>query len=506
MKKAIIIGGGVAGLSAGIYLSQGGVECHIYEKHFLAGGNLTGWNRKGHHIDNCIHWLTGTNSQSDFYKWWENVGALGDGLVIQPDTLYTSELNGETISFYRDSNKTKREMLALSPQDSKEIEKFFRAIDEMKKAEGYYPADEKGRVPKKRFALRMIGLMFKYHNLSLFEFGQKFKHPLLAKCFGDYIMSDFSLLALIYTYANFAGDNAGLPVGGSFEMAQRMTKRFEALGGTVHYSAPVREIVCTKGKSSGVILEDGGFVSGDYVICSCDPKITFEKLLHTEVPRAYFDARPNKKQLVYSSMHCAFSIKGDLPFEGSYVIDGNNNGFKNDRIVLREYSHESGFAPKGGAVMQSLVYLHEDDCNKWIELRNTNRAEYIAMKKELAEGTLNVILSRFPELSGKIELIDVWTPATYNRYFGSRSGAWMTCALIPHKLPKVQSSKIKKLKNVYMATQWQMSPGGVPVALTFGKQVAEIILKGKGHQKPAPSVGLVEGVKKPEPATAEKTK
>ena len=61
MKELVIVGGGVAGLSAGIYAQLRGFHATVVEKHRVPGGNLTGWNRDGRHIDNCIHWLTGTN-------------------------------------------------------------------------------------------------------------------------------------------------------------------------------------------------------------------------------------------------------------------------------------------------------------------------------------------------------------------------------------------------------------------------------------------------------------
>ena len=70
MKTVLIIGGGVSGLSAGIYARYHGYNAVICERHKLAGGNLTGWTREGYHIDNCIHWLTGTspNTKSAAYN------------------------------------------------------------------------------------------------------------------------------------------------------------------------------------------------------------------------------------------------------------------------------------------------------------------------------------------------------------------------------------------------------------------------------------------------------
>ena len=47
MKKVVICGGGIAGLTAGIYAQQAGFATEIYEKNALPGGECTGWARQG---------------------------------------------------------------------------------------------------------------------------------------------------------------------------------------------------------------------------------------------------------------------------------------------------------------------------------------------------------------------------------------------------------------------------------------------------------------------------
>lgn len=49
-KKIIIIGGGLAGLTAGIYGAKANYDVEIYEKNNIVGGECTGWDRKGYHI------------------------------------------------------------------------------------------------------------------------------------------------------------------------------------------------------------------------------------------------------------------------------------------------------------------------------------------------------------------------------------------------------------------------------------------------------------------------
>ena len=76
MKKIVIIGGGIAGLSVGCYAQMNGYDAHIFEMHNLPGGLCTAWKRKGYTFDNSIHWLTGTSPKSAFHRIWQELGAI----------------------------------------------------------------------------------------------------------------------------------------------------------------------------------------------------------------------------------------------------------------------------------------------------------------------------------------------------------------------------------------------------------------------------------------------
>jgi len=66
-KKIVIIGAGIAGLSAGVYGRMNGFDTEICEMHTLPGGLCTAWKRKGFIFDGCIHWLTGSSPKDSFY-------------------------------------------------------------------------------------------------------------------------------------------------------------------------------------------------------------------------------------------------------------------------------------------------------------------------------------------------------------------------------------------------------------------------------------------------------
>lgn len=75
-KKIVIVGGGAAGLSAGIYARQAGFEAVILEKNTIPGGLCTTWKRNGYTIDGCVHLLMGSGKGSTFHKMWKELGVF----------------------------------------------------------------------------------------------------------------------------------------------------------------------------------------------------------------------------------------------------------------------------------------------------------------------------------------------------------------------------------------------------------------------------------------------
>jgi phytoene dehydrogenase-like protein len=86
-KKVIIIGAGIAGLSAGCYARMNGYDAEIFEAHTQSGGLCTAWERKGYTIDGCLHWLTGSNPNYSFYQVWAELGAVQGRRMINHEVF-----------------------------------------------------------------------------------------------------------------------------------------------------------------------------------------------------------------------------------------------------------------------------------------------------------------------------------------------------------------------------------------------------------------------------------
>ena len=129
-KKVIVIGGGIAGLSAGIYARRCGFGVTVLESHASAGGNCTSWRRGGYLFEGGMHWLTGSDKEQAVKKLCRYVGALDDSVAIHnPEPFFEYDHNGTPIKFYRDVDETEKHLLALSPADIKEIKGLCNNID-----------------------------------------------------------------------------------------------------------------------------------------------------------------------------------------------------------------------------------------------------------------------------------------------------------------------------------------------------------------------------------------
>ena len=116
MKKVIIIGGGIAGLSTGCYMQMNDYDCRIFEMSPNPGGLCTAWKRKGYTFDGCIHWLVGSSPTEELYKLWQELGVIKPNNFINFDDAGKYEDgSGKVFTLYTDPGKLREEMMKVCP-------------------------------------------------------------------------------------------------------------------------------------------------------------------------------------------------------------------------------------------------------------------------------------------------------------------------------------------------------------------------------------------------------
>ena len=484
-KKIVIIGGGIGGLSAGIYALKAGYDAEIYEKNHIAGGECMGWDRNGCHIDNCIHWLTGTDRSTSLWQVWNTLGAIDkDTVYATTDKFYSCRLDGKEVTLWKDLERTERELLALAPEDEAVIKKL---IQHVRYAESCtIPVDKPMDMMKLgdyiklgKSMANMPKVMKEYGKIDLTQLGERFSSPLLKKLMTDYLPADYTAYSFLVSYATITSGNGEIPLGGSLAVANRIIQRFTDMGGKLFTNAPVKRIIVEGGTATGIELESGEIKPADEVISAVDMSFLFGRMLdRSYTPKDWAAAYERSGSYpVISGFQTAFvtddTFSGeDTIFFGCEPIKIGGRSF--DRIYVKNYSYDKSFAPEGKTVIQTNITQSDDDYRYW---KSLSKDEYKAKKQELIGEITERVIKEFPELDGKLTLLDCWTPLTYERYCNAYHGGYMAFVTKPGIKQLKCSGTLKGIRNFYIAGQWIMSPGGLPVAAASGKFAVQRILK-----------------------------
>ncbi|MCL2444436.1 MAG: FAD-dependent oxidoreductase, partial [Treponema sp.] len=141
-------------------------------------------------------------------------------------------------------------------------------------------------------------------------------------------------------------------------------------------------------------------------------------------------------------------------------------------IGFNNYNGYEGYAPKGGTALTTAFM--GDTYDFWKKAKEEGR--YEKEKQALADQINRVICQKFPQAIGNIEVIDVATPLTYERYTGASRGSWMSVA-VPGEKMKYWPGYLKNVGGVFFAGHRIMSPGGLPVAVFTGRQAAQMVCR-----------------------------
>ena len=104
---------------------------------------------------------------------------------------------------------------------------------------------------------------------------------------------------------------------------------------------------------------------------------------------------------------------------------------------------------------------------------------YKDKKKELGELFVKTLSQFMPEVATGLEVIDVATPCTYERYTGSYEGSWMS---VWEKGGKQNNypQQLETIDGVYFAGQRIQMPGGLPLAAYTGRLAVQFLCKDTG--------------------------
>ncbi|UCE14821.1 MAG: NAD(P)/FAD-dependent oxidoreductase, partial [Candidatus Heimdallarchaeota archaeon] len=366
VKKVVIVGGGIAGLSVGCYLQMNGFSTEIYEQHDLPGGCSTSWDRKGYRIGGSIHGLVGSSPDSPMYKIWNE--------IIDMESLEFHHFEKRLHLHYRDSggfkridvpsniDNLRRTLLDISPEDKKAIYEFINAIRYLQKSDLFSKAFSKPRefyniidlvkmipqVPTFRF-------MKKWYGLTANQYSKHFNHPILQK-----IIENLSspILFEILVLAEMDRRNSGFPIKGALEFSKLIEKKYLELGGEIFYQNKVVDINIStdprlkQDTVTGITLQNGKTINVDVVISAMDGWTTIftmleGKYLNNDLQETYEKTKLNPSR-IYISIGLTKRITSGagvdrILLEKPFVLP---DGTECEAIDVRIFDFNS-FAPEG---------------------------------------------------------------------------------------------------------------------------------------------------------------
>jgi phytoene dehydrogenase-like protein len=479
-KKALIVGGGIAGLCCGIYLQKNGFEAEIIEMHSIPGGLATAWKRDGYTFENCIHWLLGSKDGEDLNSTWKEVFDI-ERLDFYNDPVYqVIEKGSARIVIYRDVERMQQELLAKAPEDAGAIREFagiVRKLSSMKMPGGDHLST---RLISNLKILPYLWLLGKHSKLTMADYANKFNNPLL-KLFFETGIKELSFLAIAFSLAWMSKGNAGYPVGGSLRLIGLTEEQFKNLGGNVRFNARAERIIVQNDTATGVVLQGGEKVAGDIVVSAADAHATIFHLLQGKYLSGKFAEVFENYRPFPSYVQVSIGVGADLKEEPGFLGIALDEGIeidpltRTDFLSFRIFNFDPTFAPPGKTAVVSFITTHNYE--HWTSLREANRGKYDKEKQRIADSVLRIFQERVPAAKGNIEVVDVATPATVIRYTGNWKGSMEGWLYTPETGIQALPPVLPKLKNFYMAGQWLSPGGGLPSGIMTARNAVRRICR-----------------------------
>jgi phytoene dehydrogenase-like protein len=473
-RKMVIIGGGIAGLCAGVYARKKGFATDIVEMHSIAGGLATAWKRGGYTFENCVHWLVGSKKGGDLNDMWREAFDI-DRLKFYNSAIQSvTEKGGERITVYRDNDALERELLAKAPEDTQAILDFMIDVRKLTRfrmplADGFL----RKAISYAR-AVPCLSLLNRASKITVSEYGKRFANPLLRSFFNG-IVGDLSAIALLFSFAWMNGGNGGYPIGGSLRMIELIEENYRKLGGNIRFKARVKRIIVKDGCACGIELEGGEIIDADVVVSAADGHATLFDMLGEqyldEKTKLRFKTMKTFPSYLMVSLGVAREFIGE-PELLNILLDKPihvDDRTEIDNASFRIFNYDPTFAPAGKTAVVSFVPSYNYEY--WIRLAESSPTKYASEKQRIANKIIDVFDKRYPGSREKIEIIDVATPATVVRYTNNWQGSMEGWLITPKTGAKQLPCTVPGVENFYMVGQWISPGGGLPAGLMTARNV-----------------------------------
>ncbi|MCC6801755.1 MAG: phytoene desaturase [Anaerolineae bacterium] len=480
----IIIGAGIAGITAAAHLARRGMHVTVFEKNQTPGGRCGHFTREGHTFD------TGPTLMvmpliydAEFAALGESAREMLDLQRVDP-TYHLVFDDGSQIALTSDLNHMREQLEAIEPGS---FDGFLRYMDEGHRH--YHLAmehlvDRDFRTATQFFSLSNLPLLYQLKPLvpHYRHMASYFDNPRLksAFTFQDVYMglSPFEAPATfsMMPYTELA-HGVWYPKGGMHRIGAALMEIAQRAGVEFEMHAPIERIDVAGGQARGVVLEDGRYVPADVVIANADLPYVYQNLLPHD------DMAEQMKHKRYSCSVISFFWGVDKTYPALephtlFLADDYAANFDSiiDKLTVPDnpslYVHaparlDPSMAPPGEDTLIGIVpvgHIDETGEQDWVRIRDQARQ---AIFRRLA----NVGIT---DLEAHIKFEANYTPLSwrqrYNLAKGATHGLSHTLMQLGYMRPH---NRHPRYHNLYF-TGASTHPGtGVPSALISARLAAE---------------------------------
>ncbi|GAA4941036.1 FAD-dependent oxidoreductase [Algibacter agarivorans] len=489
--NTIVIGGGLAGLTAGATLSKFGKKVLLLEQHHKPGGCATTFKRGDFIIEVGLHEMCGFEKDGAIKQIFNMLEVDQQVEFLQVPELYAVHSDQEKFVFPHTYAAASKVLIDKYPEDEKGIKRLMKLLASIRREGVKLP-----RTPLKR------KLMYPFMPLLYPNLVEASRHT-VGSWFDKYITNENAKLDLLahivywdddpYTlsmfyyglpFSSFIGSGGYFIKGGSQQLSNQLAAYIEKQGGCVLLGKKAEKIVTKNGRVTGVTFRDSfndslepETISCDNVVANCAMPIVPDMLdePHAASLKQQIGDKTNACSLLniylgfksdleaYGVKHYSNAIKGDDVKTLKDVHPNNTGDWSKRSFVFVDYNKiDSQLAPAGKSVG---VICCADYLKDWDGM---SKEDYKAKKEEVAQILLGRLEKQFPGIRESIEYYEVATPKTIKRFTSNTAGS-----VYGFKQTKEQSGT-KRLRNnflipnLYFASAWAFPGGGFEGSIMAG--------------------------------------
>jgi prolycopene isomerase len=491
----IIIGGGLAGLTAASLLAKRHLLVAVVEKSYNPGGSCGIFRRKEVTFDQGAAMMYGFG-ENGFNAHRFVFNCLEEPIdMIRHDLLYCVNFKGRRIRFWADVEKFADELSEVFPAEKENIHRFYRDMltmyrHVMVEAPSYTTADETdGKTALKSMLKHPVSYA------RFLGFLNKSAKELLQKYFSDpEIFKFFDKLTSTYCYATveespavlaavmFVDNHVGgsyYPAGSTLFVPGKLEKVIEAHDGDMFLQREAVSILFEDGKPAGVKLDDGQVLTAPHIIYSGTVWNLYGKLID---PKYSTEQRREwaKKQIPTYPSVVLYAVldKGAIPADTAPIemLVGNPDKLDESEVTAYILSIDDRTLC---AEDEHTVVAIGPTFESWDVQDDT---EYKSKKQKEQLRLIGVLEKRFPGFANAVRYAEVATPRTIERYTMKNGGAVAgpKQMLGQHMFRRLHTRT--EWDNLFCCGESTVMGTGTPTVTTSGLSAANALLKKLGKE------------------------